>query len=368
MPVSEQESAMSGGRISTYMQRSMGDLISIILTSSTRSGGRHQELLHQRITSSLKLSFFQRRCKSRQHQHLYEMFMVMYHHYTSYDMVVRPTVLFPDPPVEDPLQEFSTYHFYQLCGFWPEQLTEVVNNLVLIPDRIICEKTRCSSTKYLAIFLMLRRWNKADTWDDVARVMRRGRVWCLHIYRKIFKLLASHYRRCVQVIDYRRIIPLLADWSDEVVWHSGCSRDVLFFTDGKPWKMARPGRGEAAQALIRAVGGDEVNLVQQAYYNGHYGFCGGKVQHVLQADGMCYSFVCPLRRHDAMVLQSSSMITMLSVLYINNDPERPVKTCTDKAYGRLRHFRPLLTDLELRLMNAGDRADAEEEDRKNKGP
>jgi hypothetical protein len=106
--------------------------------------------------------------------------------------------------------------------------------------------------------------------------------------------------------------------------------------------MAHPERGEAAQDSVRAVGGDEVNLVQQAYYNGHFGFCNGKVQHMLQADGMCYSFVSPLRRHDAMVLQSSGMITMLSVLYINNDPQRPVKTCTDKAYGRLRHFRPLI--------------------------
>jgi hypothetical protein len=85
---------------------------------------------------------------------------------------------------------------------------------------------------------------------------------------------------------------------------------------------------------VTAAGGDNVNMMQQAYYNGHYGFCGAKVQHVLQADGMCYSFTCPLRRHDASVLRSSSMMTMLSVLYINNDQARPVKTVTDKAYGR----------------------------------
>ncbi len=76
-----------------------------------------------------------------------------------------------------------------------------------------------------------------------------------------------------------------------------------------------------------------MNLVQQAYCNGHYGFCGAKVQHVLQADGSCYSFTCPLLWHDASVLYSSSMITMLSVLYVNNHHARPVKTVTDKAYG-----------------------------------
>jgi hypothetical protein len=111
--------------------------------------------------------------------------------------------------------------------------------------------------------------------------------------------------------------------------------------------MARPGHGQAVEVLCIAVGGGDVNLVQQAHYNGHYGFCGGKVQHVLQADGMCYSFVCPLCQHDAMVLHSSSMVNMLSVLFVDGDPARPVKTVTDKAYGRTQHFRPLHTDLEL---------------------
>ena len=68
-------------------------------------------------------------------------------------------------------------------------------------------------------------------------------------------------------------------------YYYGCVYWLLsrcyFFTDGKPWKMAKPGTGDAAAALIRAAGGDEVNQVQQAFYNGHYGFAGAKVQHVL---------------------------------------------------------------------------------------
>jgi hypothetical protein len=100
----------------------------------------------------------------------------------------------------------------------------------------------------------------------------------------------------------------------------------------------------------------------------HYGFCGGKVQHVLQADGMCYSFACPLCQHDAIVLHSSSMVNMLSVLFVDDNAVRPVKTVTDKAYGRTRHFRPLHAELELRLMNAADRAATIEEDQKNKWP
>jgi hypothetical protein len=47
-----------------------------------------------------------------------------------------------------------------------------------------------------------------------------------------------------------------------MVAYAGCCPNVLFFTDGKPWKMAKPGSGDAANALIRAAGGKDVNLVQ----------------------------------------------------------------------------------------------------------
>jgi hypothetical protein len=247
---------------------------------------------------------------------LNSLMQALHYHYTSYDMVVRPTVLFNQPPLSDPIAELPSTEFYEMSGFWPGQFMEVVDNLIRLPDRVICPKTRCAASKSLAVFVLLRHWRKADKWDDVARVMRRGRVWCIKVYRALFQLLCIHYRRLVQVIDYRRIMPLLEDWSDTMVLYCGCCPDVLFFTDGKPWKMARPGRGEAANAVVRAAGGDDANLVQQAYYNGHYGFVGAKVQHVLQADGMCYSFTWPLRRHDAMVLQASSMLTMLSVLFV----------------------------------------------------
>jgi hypothetical protein len=57
--------------------------------------------------------------------------------------------------------------------------------------------------------------------------------------------------------------------------------------------------------------------------------------------------ICSLCCHDASVLQTSSMLTTLSVLHVNNDPLRPVKCCTKKAYGHTRHLQLLHTDLEL---------------------
>jgi hypothetical protein len=57
---------------------------------------------------------------------------------------------------------------------------------------------------------------------------------------------------------------------------------------------------------------------------------------------------------------------MLSVLYVNNDPLRPAKCITDKAYRSTQHLWSLHISLELRLMNDHDREAAEAEDAHNK--
>jgi hypothetical protein len=92
-----------------------------------------------------------------------------------------------------------------------------------------------------------------------------------------------------------------------------------FFTDGKPWRMSRPGNGRCVREICAAAGTPDVNLMQRAFYNGHYKYHGGKVQHVLQADGIAYSYTCPIRNHDALVLRNSSMLLMLTTVYINGD-------------------------------------------------
>ncbi len=114
-------------------------------------------------------------------------------------------------PLVDPVVELPATEFYKLAGFWPGQFVEVSDNLVLFPDRIICPTTCCTASKQLALFVLLRQWKNADKWDDVARVMKRGRVWCIKVYRALFSLLAQHYRKLVQVLDYQHIIPLVKE-------------------------------------------------------------------------------------------------------------------------------------------------------------
>jgi len=59
-------------------------------------------------------------------------------------MVVRPTILFEGFQVQIPVDEFSSYGFYQECGFWPSQFQEVIDNLILLPDKSKGHKIPCN--------------------------------------------------------------------------------------------------------------------------------------------------------------------------------------------------------------------------------
>ncbi len=114
-------------------------------------------------------------------------------------MVVCPTVLYHAPPVTDPVAELPSSEFYELSGFWPGQFLEISDNLLLLPQQIVCPISRCTASKQLALFLMLRRWKKADKWDDVSQALRRGRVWCIKIYRQFFSFF------CISFVDIKLI-------------------------------------------------------------------------------------------------------------------------------------------------------------------
>ncbi len=161
---------------------------------------------------------------------------------------------------------------------------------------------------------------------------------------------------------------MLEQWGQKMAEHCGTDTNVIFFTDGKPWKMLHPGRSRAVQEICLAAGVTDVNLMQRAYCNGHYKYHGGKIQHVLQADGIVHSFTCPIRNHDALLLRNSSMLLMLSSVFINGDPNQPAVTVMDKAYGRSAHFKPFHTEAELRMLAPADRVIEVNFDRWHKRP
>ena len=155
-------------------------------------------------------------------------------HFMSYNKFSRPYIFYEQPRVDDPINHFSSHIYYQFTGFWPEQLNEICRELTLLPDRIRCRKTGCFASKHLALFLLLRQWHVAGNWEAVSYDLWQQRSWCIQIYHETFHLLAVNYRKCVRVLDYCRINPMLRAWGQQMSEHCGCDEDVIFFTDGKP--------------------------------------------------------------------------------------------------------------------------------------
>ena len=226
---------------------------------------------------------------------------------------------------------------------------------MLLPNIIVHPRTRVTASKEIAYFMLLRRWRKADTWDDVRKTVRRGRCYCVNMHYTLFYLLKENYERCTLVIDFRRLTPQLLDnWSETIEAHTGAERDIIFFCDGKAWKTCRPGRGKEARRIIRSIGEEDVNLMQKAYYNGHYGFHGVKMQQMLQADGIRMTFNDSIRRHDSVVLHHSGMIPMISHLTIG-DEGRKAKVGADKAHPYGDNVSHACTEAELAAMTPPDR-------------
>lgn len=361
--ISENDSALRRGRIPAHEMKEVMN-VSLMLLRAKANLLRHNIMM---LNIGLDVLSFNTQQSSlpisaRAYQDMIS------RHYMSYDSFSRPYKFYDLPKVRNPAEQFSSHGFYELTGFWPEQVSEISRELIFIPPIIRCRSTGCIAPKELAIFLLLRRWHIPGKWDGVSRDLRQQRGWCIQIYDELFKLLVVAYRKCVRVLDYRRINPKLEEWGRQMSLHCGCDENVIFFTDGKPWKMTRPGRGTAVQQICQAAGCGDVNLMQRAFYNGHYKYHGAKVQHVVQADGIAYSFTCPIQNHDALVLRNSHMILMLSSVFISSDINRPAVTVTDKAYGRTDHFKPIHTDAELRMMAPIERAAAVEFDKKHKKP
>jgi hypothetical protein len=58
--------------------------------------------------------------------------------------------------MENPVEKLPAATFFQLSGFWPEKFEEVINNLLVLPDTIVCAATRSTSSNQLVFLLLLR--------------------------------------------------------------------------------------------------------------------------------------------------------------------------------------------------------------------
>ena len=264
----------------------------------------------------------------------------------SYDKNRRPEVDHKDAPrVDIPWVYFGNHYFTHLTSFSIAHFLSMVLHLTLLDNLLIDPATRTPFSKGLGLFVILCRFRNMN-WQVMSHVLFTSRPRLLAIYGHTLDLLSLHYRVVVRVIDYVRVDPLLAAWS--AVAHATCGSavDNLYVADGKPWPWSVPGVGKAARKFAERLG-IEASRIQRAFYNGYYGVHGARIQHLVEVSGILYSYCCSIRNHDAVLLRKSKIDSMLDCMYVNNDPNRPVRVMTDKGYARSEHWNPAFSAAQL---------------------
>ncbi len=163
--VSEEDSAFSRGRIPAHEVRAVMETSSILLKAKAGAAKHHAHLILYGCDPYIHQSNIHAACRCY-------MDMIS-HHFMSYNKFSRPYIFFDQPRVDDPTIHFSSSIYYQMTMFWPEQIEEICQELVLLPDIIKCQSTGCCATKHLALFLLLRRWHIAGTWESISYDLRQ---------------------------------------------------------------------------------------------------------------------------------------------------------------------------------------------------
>ena len=247
-------------------------------------------------------------------------------HGVSYDKIYRAPVSGMAPPVMLPWAVFSPQRCRDDTGFDPDKFLYVCSLLVLLPA-FIPQTNRRRVSREFAIYVLLRRWRSAGTWNLVVNELRLQRQTLVGIYTSTLSLVAQHYRGSVTIPDVVRIRPQLAAWAANVaaktlsatdrivvracvracasqvpaprvfrapralccVW---CTHRLLrlcsssrggvlkAWVDGKAVQTCRPRSPEyhKRHAAEMARLGATLNEMQRAHHNGFYGFHGIKVQ------------------------------------------------------------------------------------------
>jgi hypothetical protein len=107
------------------------------------------------------------------------------------------------------------------------------------------------------------------------RTLGIGTSELCEIYVDTKALVCRHYRLLVENVDVERVRPLASDWSD-IMEARGCTERVWAMIDGSAHATARLGsKSEAAKEYAAWLSSVHflafaVNILQRAYFNGHY--------------------------------------------------------------------------------------------------
>lgn len=130
--------------------------------------------------------------------------------------------------------------------------------MTLLPE-IIRSREGCCAPRPIALFITLRRFTSAESWDGLQLMLRRRRSWLQAICRSTVAATVQRYKRLAKWLDFLRIQPALAAYRDAVVNAGGLVPNVVAFVDGKALRTCRP-----------TTANQREEDVQRVFYNGHY--------------------------------------------------------------------------------------------------
>ena len=166
--VSEHLSAFDRGRIPAHHMWQVRESLDMLVQLQTDDGKCRKRMLEAGAPLELLSCCYRKSLNDM----VTSNFVLLTNHYMSYDMWSRPYRVYDLPSVDNIYEQFSSHRFYELTGFWPVQVQEICQNLSLIGDTIVCQSTRCTAPKDLAVFVLLCCWHIAGTWELVAADMR----------------------------------------------------------------------------------------------------------------------------------------------------------------------------------------------------
>jgi hypothetical protein len=70
-------------------------------------------------------------------------------HYMSYGQYSHSYKFYELPQVNSPHMQFSAHGYYEMKGFWPEQVDAIITEFTLIPDSIQCRSSGCVASNHL---------------------------------------------------------------------------------------------------------------------------------------------------------------------------------------------------------------------------
>ena len=90
------------------------------------------------------------------HQFYMEVSQAIHHHYYLYIRLSRPVPVYDQERMEEPWLELNENQFYQMFGYYKSQFIEIMNNLVLLPDKVQGHNSCAKAPMPIGICMMLR--------------------------------------------------------------------------------------------------------------------------------------------------------------------------------------------------------------------